>query len=400
MAKDVVSYSHLCNFESGRSNLSDDIIKALAEKLGVPTEYFLSHNIKSRRLNELLSKLKNSLKNNNYSEAETIVYSIEVDYPYINSTFQEVCFYLLKSYFLFKIQKAQEAIDLVLNEIVYLVEEKDLRYFTNPFFIEIYHYILATTYLLKKDYIKSYDSFLKYLNHVSSNLSKADAYYNLGVASYRMGQLSNSISLAKNALEIYLNELDWEKIFGAHNFIGCLYLEEKNLELAKNHFLKALNIAKKINISDMLEKIYHNFGLLYKSLNNYDKAIEYFYLSLELKKQSNNNLSITYYAIIDIYIEKKYIKKAEEMLSEFHNICTSENDYYFFKELAALIHFHKGEYQLYETYMEEAFDYFCKIKNKKEVSYICNNLGEYYKSLRKYKKACYFYESAFSILKI
>lgn len=192
--------------------------------------------------------------------------------------------------------------DLVLNEILYLVEEKDLKYFTNPFFIETYYYIVAATYLHRKEYVKSYDSFLKYLNHASSSLSKADAYYNLGVLSYRMGQLSNSISFAKEALEIYLNELAWEKIFGTHNFIGCLYLEEKNLGLAENHFLKALNIARKMNINDMLEKIYHNLGLLYKALNDYDKAIEYFNLSLELKKQSNNNLNITYYAIIDIYI--------------------------------------------------------------------------------------------------
>lgn len=400
LAKGIVSYSHLCNFESGRHKLSDDIIKALAERLDVPIEYFLNHNIKSRLLNELLSKLEYLLKNNSHNEAETVINNIDTSFPYINSTFQEICFYLLKSYFLFKNQKVSEAINLVTNEIIYLVEEKDLKYFADPYFVEIYHYVLAITHLHKKEYIKCYDTFLKYLNCTSSNLSKADAYYNLSVSSYRIGHLSNAISFAKEALEIYLNELAWEKIFSTHNLLGSLYLEDRQLDIADNHLIKALNIAKKINMNELLEKIYHNLGLLYKSLNNYDKALEYFYMSLELKKQSSNNLNITYYAIINIYIKKLDIKRAEDILLEAQAICTSESDYYFCKELSASIYFHKGEFHLYETYMEEAFDYFYKVKNKKEVCYICNNLGEYYKGLRKYKKACYFYQSAFDILKI
>lgn len=400
LAKGIVSYSHLCNFESGRHNLSDDIIKALADKLGVPAEYFLAHNIRSRRLNEFLSNLVAFLKNNSYSEAENVIYNIEVNYPYINSTFQETCFYILKSYFLFKIQRASEAIALVTDEIMYLVEEKDLKYFTDPYFIESYYYVLATTYLRNKEYIKSYDFFLKYMNYASSDLSKADAYYNLSVSSYRMNHLSNAISLAKEALEIYLDELAWVKIFDSHNFIGCLYLEDKSLDLAESHFLKALDVAKKMNLNNLLEKIYHNLGLLYKVYKNFDAALEYLYMSLDLKKQSKNNPNITYYAIINIYIKKLDIKKAEDILSEAQAICTNESDYYFCKELSASICFHKGEYHLYETYMKEAFDYFYKVKNKKEISYICNNLGEYYKSLRKYKKACYFYQSAFDILKL
>lgn len=400
LAKGIVSYSHLCNFESGRHKLSDDIIKALAERLDVPTEYFLNHNIKSRLLNELLSKLEYFLKNNSHNEAETVINNIDTSFPYINSIFQEICFYLLKSYFLFKNQKVSEAIDLVTNEIIYLVEEKDLKYFNDPYFVEIYHYILAITHLHKKEYVKSYDTFLKYLNCTSNNLSKADAYYNLSVSSYRMDHLSNAISLAKEALAVYLNELAWEKIFSTHNLLGSLYLEDGQLDISENHLIKALDIAKKIDMNDLLEKIYHNLGLLYKALNDYDKAIEYFYMSLDLKKQSSNNLSITYYAIISVYIKKLDIKKAEDILSEAQFICTSESDHYFFKELTALIHFHKGEQNVYETCMEEAFDYFYKVKNKKEVCYICNNLGEYYKGLRKYKKACYFYQSAFDILKI
>lgn len=400
LAKGIVSYSHLCNFESGRHKLSDDIVKALAERLDVPSEYFLNHNIRSRLLNELLSKLENFLKKDSHNEAETVINNIDTSFPYINSTFQEICFYLLKSYFLFKNQKVSEAIDLVTNEIMYLVEEKDLKYFTDPYFVEIYHYVLAITHLHKKEYVKSYDAFLKYLNCTSSNLSKADAYYNLSVSSFRMGHISNAISFAKEALEIYLNELAWEKIFDSHNFIGCLYLEDKHLDLSENHFMKALNIAKKMNLNNLLEKIYHNLGLLHKEFKNYDTALEYLYMSLELKKQSKYNPNITYYAIINIYIKKLDIKKAEEILLEAQAICTSESDYYFYKELSASICFHKGEYHLYETYMEEAFDYFYKVKNKKEVCYICNNLGEYYKGLRKYKKACYFYQSAFDILKI
>lgn len=400
LAKGIVSYSHLCNFESGRHKLSDDIIKALAERLDVSTEYFLNHNIKSRLLNELLSKLEYFLKNNSHNEAETIINNIDTSFPYINSIFQEICFYLLKSYFLFKNQKVSEAINLVTNEIIYLVEEKDLKYFNDPYFVEVYHYILAITHLHKKEYVKSYDTFLKYLNCTSNNLSKADAYYNLSVSSYRMDHLSNAISLAKEALAVYLNELAWEKIFSTHNLLGSLYLEDGQLDISENHLIKALDIAKKIDINDLLEKIYHNLGLLYKALNDYDKAIEYFYMSLDLKKQSSNNLSITYYAIISVYIKKLDIKKAEDILSEAQFICTSESDHYFFKELTALIHFHKGEQNVYETCMEEAFDYFYKVKNKKEVCYICNNLGEYYKGLRKYKKACYFYQSAFDILKI
>ncbi len=104
------------------------------------------------------------------------------------------------------------------------------------------------------------------------------------------------------------------------NNIGNYYFTKDNYYLAMQYYTEVERIAEKLNINYLRWLAYNGYGLVYMSLNENDKAIEYF--TKETKILNNNDgLSIRSNAIAkvnlgSIYMSQNELSQAERLFME------------------------------------------------------------------------------------
>ena len=388
LAKGVVSYSHLCNIESGRHIPSEDILIALAHKLKVPENYLLKYAEKDHTLDELLIAFKQSIDSLEHNKAKELLDSIHQSYPVIYSTYQETFFYILKCYYYFKINSNEKALELVDKEIIPLMEKVNVES-SPPEFKETYYYIRANTHFNKEEYYKSYQYFILQYPLVKTNLQKAIISFNIALVLRRLNNLHTAIYYAEKALYLHLQERRWNKAAEADNLLGVLNWESRDLLNAEKHLLNSLEIVNQHGLVYLQGRVLHNLGLVYKRLNLIDKSIEHFVKSLEIKKKNNeqHTILITYNSIIGIYIEQNLLDNASSLLMEAEQYCVKEMDNIILKELKANLYLKSGQSAVYEAYMNECIEYFYQQQRWAQLKSTAEDLGNYYELNKKYKQS-------------
>ena len=90
----------------------------------------------------------------------------------------------------------------------------------------------------------------------------------------------------------------------AENGLGLIYFEQGRYAAAMENFIRALDIRTTMEDSVSLSKTLNNIGRIHERLGNYDKAIDLYHQSLQLKGQKDpsgrvntlNNLGLSYLA--------------------------------------------------------------------------------------------------------
>ncbi|WP_343231650.1 helix-turn-helix transcriptional regulator [Tissierella simiarum] len=392
LAKGIVSYSHLSNFECGRYNLSEDIMVSLSNKLQVPQEYLINYDEFDYEFNQKLIKFEKDIREKLLSEAKYTMDIIIKDYPFINSILQEIQFLILKCYFYINIEKNESAMKIFNDFINFmLIDENDIYRFSQNI-VEIYFYLKGKLNYYNKDYIDSYYNYTIQLLYITNNISKANTFYEIAITLCCIGELNNSVYYAEKALNIYLKELKWEDLSLTYNLIGFIYYKNNEIILAQGYYNKSLKIAKKFGLKNIQAEIYYNLALIHKLHKNYDEALKSLYKSLEISNKSNTILKKIYFCIIQVYIESNVIDKAEIKLKQVYKLQIDERDDYILKLLEAEIFLLKYDYIYHEKYIEESLKFFYRNNDWEIVKKICLKLSEYYANSRKYKKACNYYK--------
>lgn len=151
-------------------------------------------------------------------------------------------------------QKAKENYELSLN-----ISQKNEKVFFN----------LGTVYLKLEDLEKAKYYFTK---AISINSNYTNAYINLGIVNKKLEFLDESIRCFEKAIDINPNE---SEIY--YNYANTLLkLEQYNLSLSLFQKALALNCKDKY-------KVFYSIGLVYQYKNQFEKAIESFNKSIDLK---------------------------------------------------------------------------------------------------------------------
>lgn len=400
LADGVVSYSHLSNIESGRFVPSNEILIALADKLNVPKAYFLKHKEKDQQLEELLNLLKKNIDLSNLKDAETVINRIQLEYPLIHSIEQETFFYLLRTYYGFKIGQKETAIQSFEHQVLPMfnnIEEEVIP----DLMKEVYYYLWAMYHFHKERYHESHQYLIKLFPLVKEPIVKGTVHYNLALALIRMNNSKVAISYALDALNIYLHERKWAEAADTDNLLGIIHWENGDFTDAEKHLNRALDMVIQHRLSHLESTVYHNFGLLYKSKKELEKSKEYFLRSIELKKNQNQyqRLVITYIPLLDIYVEQGLLDQVETILSEAKKHISKKLESYVLKEIEAKINLKTGNFNEYERLMKETINYFYENKLWKYVEYNAIQLAEFYQTKRVYKQSSKFYQMALEVNK-
>ena len=177
--------------------------------------------------------------------------------------------------------------------------------------------------LISKLYdVKDYDKALLYVNQ-TSKLAK-DLNYIKGLAEsnyYRAliytehNDYFNAIDNYKKSRDLYLQISDTLGVAKVSNSIGLVEIRRGNYAIGLQNSLSAIDIFEKQHLQDELSTAYNNLAEAYHKTNQIDKAIEFNFKALEVRKQiqDKNGIKSSTKNIAELAIE--YYEKALDILN-------------------------------------------------------------------------------------
>ena len=110
--------------------------------------------------------------------------------------------------------------------------------------------------------------------------------------------------------------------------IGGAYYYLSDFDTAVEHFIKSLEIRKKIGDKTDIINALNNLGIVQESLNNYEQALEYYLESMEIESEignkngiagSLNNIGMVYEKLSDYHKALEYFRRSEQIYQEIEN---------------------------------------------------------------------------------
>ncbi|WP_025742735.1 CHAT domain-containing protein [Aquimarina pacifica] len=213
------------------------------------------------------------------------------------------------------------------------------------------------TLLLLIFYIFSFNTYAqKSKENTITLLEKADAFL-------KDEQLEKAIALYNKALNISLQEKDWENVARTYNSISSYKRQNGKYKESLIPAQKALEISNSYLNKNHLEKAIalDNIGGYYRYKPDLDKALSYYNQALDIKKQGNNNtaLSRSYSFIGYVYLKKNKLHEATMWFQKIIAIDSSECNPYLahsYGDLASIAQI-QGNYKESLDYSKKALHY-------------------------------------------
>jgi len=236
---------------------------------------------------------------------------------------------------------------------------------------------LGIVYMMQDGFaeaIKCFDGSLQFFSKLTNYsrldlLRKGQTHYNLGIAHLMQRNNNLAITSIEKALKIFgdLKENDLI-IFALMGIATSLQISNRFVDSLKN-FDRALQLS--IQNKDKLKEalILGKIGTIYKSLNDYDNAIESLQKSYKLLNEMNDLSEFILYKIGWILGElgESYLKK-NKMQDATRNL-------------------------------EKALGIFQELGDRSKISWIMEGLGQVYEAEQQFEKAMQLYETSLKILK-
>lgn len=182
------------------------------------------------------------------------------------------------------------------------------------------YYILLEYNQALKYYFLAYSAYSKLIaqhpNDIKNKIKFADINLNISQVYKDLKQYDVGLQHLNKSFEIYKNQNDTFKL--AYTFIvySKFYIDEKKYLLANDYAEKAYKIAELKNFNAIRTQSYIALSKIQFYLKNYDKALHFTNLLIEVALKQNDflNLSKAYYTRYEIY---KNLKKIDLALNNF-----------------------------------------------------------------------------------
>lgn len=147
-----------------------------------------------------------------------------------------------------------------------------------------------------------FENAMKYYREALDIFRERDEKRNTASLINNMGNIYLQWGKYANALEAYLESLEIKKTLKEKNYygmaltlsnIGLIYRELEDADRALEFHQKALEIMKKLDSKKGISLCMNNIGLVYLKKKILDRALEYFEKSLQLKEEIKDNPGIS-----------------------------------------------------------------------------------------------------------
>ena len=242
------------------------------------------------------------------------------------------------------------------------------------------------------------------------NLTHAKMKNLLGYSYTIAGNLEKALEYSNESLITQLHNKNKEEAADTYHLLGLIYFKKGEYDISLKNLNLALNNCNTETQKKLISNIYNQFGQVHADKKDYEKAIEYYKICLEINLKEfgelhpetatlYNNIAVTYFYMEDNDAALEYYLKALSI-----DLQIKEQDEYTiglkYNNLAMAYRV-KGDYEEALKYGERAKNILIAKLGKKhtEVGIVINNTGRTYSDMRNYNKAIELYQEAFTIWK-
>jgi len=140
------------------------------------------------------------------------------------------------------------------------------------------------------------------------------AYYYLGYANQKNGDLENGLKYGTMCYELATLVDDYEIVSSSLNNIGNIYLVNKQDSIALTYFMRSLEIERQAGRKQNQATRLGNISSVYLRLEQFDKALEYAKQGLDMDKEigRKDKIAVRYNQLGNIYTQTGEFDKALE----------------------------------------------------------------------------------------
>ncbi|MEI3612120.1 helix-turn-helix transcriptional regulator [Pseudogracilibacillus sp. SO30301A] len=394
LAKGIVSVSHLSNLESGRYSASEETIRFLAKRLKVSERYLSGSLTPDKNLDKQLSKLFVTILTDVTNTPKILEPILEP----INCIYQEWTYFYLTCSYYYKVNKLDKAKEIEENTLTYFISENDSLTEYPQILKQAYYYYKGISAYRNNHLETSYRSFNKLTEYVHFNKIYAAIQYNLALISYQLSDYFKAKKHADEAIKLYINNGDLEKLAIAHNLLGTIFCDTFMFKESLQELEKAMNYSNILKFSSHKARIFHNQGLVYKGMNNLPDALKQFMKSYELKIIiKSESILATLVEIIKCHIVLNQYSDAKKLARTSSQYLKTERDYHQLSSLKGSIDLYEGNEAEFIKKKTEALNYFINNKLFKNAKGIAKELGDFYFKTNKYKNAATYYRMELNV---
>jgi signal transduction histidine kinase/Tfp pilus assembly protein PilF len=232
----------------------------------------------------------------------------------------------------------------------------------------------------------------------------ADALSYIGVIYWQMGNFNMALVYHLEANSIYTEIKDQIGIARSNTNLGIIFSSQSYYDRALDHYFKALMLYEENDNQRGMAAVLNNIGMVYEYQKDYELAERYHLQSLEIKQKINdakgmafsyNNLGLVYQGKGELELAKEYFLQALEIridLNDKREIAAT------FGNLGNLFFVLKDHRQS-EQYLTQSLDLYKEVDDKSGIARIYNSLGRLYKQWGDLEKSISFFENSMKISK-
>ncbi len=178
-------------------------------------------------------------------------------------------------------------------------------------------------------YLAKYHEAMDYYNKIhalsittGTDLDIASAFMGIGGCYFHLNDIAKAEEYMLKAKPLYETEPDNQNLCNIYNWLGCIYNEQKKLYQSLDMNIKALKQAERLNFTDTVETSSIGVALTFFYIGDVKKALEYIRKAEETNKVTNNrgaladiynNYGIFYKELKEFGKAVKYYRKALEL---------------------------------------------------------------------------------------
>ena len=227
----------------------------------------------------------------------------------------------------------------------------------------------------------------------------ADALSTRGILSEDNDDFIGALNLYLEALDLYINMDKKPDIARLHSLAGSVYKTLGNYDKAIENCLQGLKIYEALDDKNGVAQIYRVMGSIYKYKGDYEKSLYYYFSGLKLNEELNslsgtansyNNIGIVYLLMNDI----------ERALNYYHmslviNLSQGiENEASINYGNIGVAYLQLGQLDSARYYIEKRHSMALMLNDKKGTAISIESFGDYYFKKREYNKAVEYYRMA------
>lgn len=391
LAGDRITPGQISLVESGKSKPSIDLLEYIADKLNTDIDYFLESEEKQATLicKFYINIAESAISAGNTSRAEEYIekgmqYAQKYNLLYLKGRFHmaySALEYARKNY-----ETSQQ----------YCISANSVFLRTNNLEDSVKSFILQGLITMKMghtaialDYFQQGDTMLNDSNHVNEQL-KAKLLFYIALCNHKLGNYQKALEYASWASERIKILNDKKKYAETLMILSIAYSQENKVEDALKYAVEAKKRFNEIDDVIQMADMEQELGVIFADGNNMDESFAHLQEALRIKKGLTNESNIkVLFNICENYINICNLDDAEKVIEEIET-CLEDEQYEYrlrYYKCRYRIYLKKKEIDKAENMLLESEKLAESLGWKKKLGEIYTMMGQFYVSVNDNQKA-------------